>query len=51
METMWRNSIKDHKTVQVEIKPIFDGSSKRPREFRVKYQIDNEDPVFEVFTN
>jgi len=40
MEMMWKNEIRNGKTVSIEIEPIFSGSSKRPTEFNVDYWID-----------
>ena len=42
MENEWAKALGEGKKVKVEIKAIFDGESKRPNRFEVKYWIDGE---------
>jgi hypothetical protein len=42
MENLWAKELKAGKTVKVEIKPIFEGSYKRPSKILVEYEIDGE---------
>ena len=42
MENDWAQALKDGKTVDVDIKAVFDGASKRPEAFRVDYKIDGK---------
>jgi hypothetical protein len=43
MENSWTKAVNEGKKVEVKIKPVYEGSSKRPSEYRVKYTIDGED--------
>jgi len=51
MENTWANALKDGKKVDVNIQPIYSGSSTRPDRFIVKYSIDNGRPVNIDFKN
>jgi len=51
MENSWTKAANEGKKVEVKIKPIYEGSSKRPSEFRVEYTIDNVKPNIEKFKN
>lgn len=51
MENTWANALKDGKQVNVKIEPSYSGSNKRPESFTVTYQIDNDRPVKETFSN
>jgi hypothetical protein len=42
MEGTWKTAIAKGKKVQIEISPIFEGSSKRPNKYEVEYWIDGE---------
>ena len=42
METLWKNSLRSGKKVEVDIRPIFEGPSKRPIGFDVDYWIDGK---------
>ncbi|MGV8830251.1 MAG: DNA/RNA non-specific endonuclease [Breznakibacter sp.] len=42
METAWVDALKAGKKVEVEIVPVFSGSSKRPVKFEVEYWIDGK---------
>jgi hypothetical protein len=42
MENLWATALSEGKTVQVEITPIYDGTSWRPTEFYVEYAIDGK---------
>ena len=47
LENSWATSINSGKKVDVKIKVIFDGNSKRPSRYEVEYWIDGEefDPI------
>ncbi len=45
MEKRWAQALKDGKKVEVEIKPIFEGTSKGPIEFEVFYKIDGVENI------
>jgi hypothetical protein len=47
MENEWADALKRQETVEVSIKPLYSGSSKRPAGFRVMYFIDNGTGVME----
>ncbi len=51
MENTWAKATAEGKKVDVTIKPIYDGNSKRPSEFRVEYAIDGGEPIPEIFPN
>ena len=40
MENQWKNALQESKEVKVTIYVVYDGASKRPKEFNVKYFID-----------
>jgi hypothetical protein len=40
LETQWKNAINAGKKVEVNIQPVYSGSSARPDSFRVQYKID-----------
>ncbi len=40
MENQWKNALQESKEVKVTIDVVYDGASKRPKEFNVKYFID-----------
>jgi filamentous hemagglutinin len=40
LENTWAKAVADGKKVDVTIKPVYDGTSKRPSEFKVEYSID-----------
>ncbi|WP_206191792.1 DNA/RNA non-specific endonuclease [Shewanella carassii] len=42
MENKWADALKSGKEVSVDIKPIYEGASKRPTAFDVKYWIDGK---------
>ena len=42
MENLWDNALNEKKTVEVDIKPNYEGTSKRPKEFKVIYKIDGK---------
>jgi hypothetical protein len=50
MENEWSAALKEGKAVDVEIKAVFDGASKRPEAFRVEYVIDGK-PSTRTFFN
>ncbi len=50
MENEWAAALKDGKKVDVDIKAVFDGDSKRPEAFRVEYVIDGK-PSTRTFFN
>ncbi|WP_198574662.1 DNA/RNA non-specific endonuclease [Caulobacter hibisci] len=50
MENEWAAALKDGKAVDVDIKAVFDGDSKRPEAFRVEYVIDGK-PSTRTFFN
>ena len=39
MENQWKNALQESKEVKVTIDVVYDGASKRPKEFNVKYFI------------
>lgn len=51
MENTWANALKDGKKVDVNIQPIYSGSSARPDRVIVKYSIDGGRPVNVDFKN
>jgi hypothetical protein len=51
MENGWARAVNDGKSVDVAIKPSYDGDSSRPDMFTVQYHIEGEDPVEETFDN
>lgn len=50
MENTLADAIKDGKTVNLKIEPVYEGESGRPSEFRISYSIDGEKTVT-VFKN
>ena len=40
LETQWKNLLNEGKRVEVNIKPIYSGSSKRPDSFEISYAVD-----------
>ena len=42
MENKWADALNSGKEVSIDIKPIYEGSSKRPSAFKVKYWIDGK---------
>jgi hypothetical protein len=42
MENSWTKAASEGKKVEVKIKPVYEGSSKRPSEYRVEYSIDGK---------
>ena len=42
MENIWAKEMVDGKDVKIEVKAIFEGTSKRPSKFEVEYWIDNK---------
>ncbi len=42
MENSWAKAANEGKKVEVKIKPIYEGSSKRPVKFEVEYKIDGK---------
>jgi len=51
MENSWTKAANEGKKVEVKIKPIYNGSSKRPSEYFIEYKIDNGKPIIEKFKN
>ncbi|MFT3738780.1 MAG: DNA/RNA non-specific endonuclease [Breznakibacter sp.] len=53
LETQWSKALKEGKLVEVEIRPIFEGSSKRPVAFEVDYKINSNlsTTIIENLTN
>lgn len=51
LERMWYNALKAGKKVEVSIKLRYDGSSKRPKEFDIKYKIDNGKTIGKIISN
>ena len=45
MENDWAKELAAGKKVEVDIRPIFEGTSKRPIEFEVFYKINGEEFV------
>ena len=41
MEMQWKQALEQGKKVEVDIKPIYSGNSKRPDSFEIKFSIDN----------
>ena len=50
MERSWQTALQAGKKVEVDIKVIYEGSSKRPKKFEVDYTIDGEN-FFQPFIN
>ena len=50
LENTWTKAVAEGKNVEVKIKPIYEGSSRRPSEYKVKYTIDGEEH-YENFSN
>ncbi len=50
MEMLWKNSLRSGKKVEVDIRPVFEGASKRPTKFKVQYKIDGQ-PFQRSFDN
>lgn len=51
LERIWRNELDRGSVVKVDIKPVYTGSSKRPDEIVVTYQIGNRDPISKSIEN
>jgi len=51
LENTWNKATAEGKKVDVTIKPIYDGNSKRPSRFEVKYMVDGWKPIKENFSN
>lgn len=51
MENTWASALKEGKSVNVKIEPIYSGPSVRPNRFNVKYSIDGGRPVNVDFKN
>ena len=51
LETLWNKAASEGKKVEVTVKPIYEGSSKRASEFRVEYTIDGGEVIPERFLN
>ena len=49
MENKWDNALQEGKKVEVDIKPIYDGASRRPEAFEVQYRINGSlyEAIFE----
>ena len=45
MENKWADALKNGKEVKVEIKPLYEGSDKRPSAFQAKYWIDGKKKI------
>ena len=41
-EKRWENALKEGKEVEVTINVVYDGASKRPKEFNINYSIDKK---------
>ncbi len=50
MENKWDNALKEGKKVEIDIQPIYKGTSNRPDEFIVKYKVDGR-PYVKQFKN
>ena len=42
MENQWKNALQEGKEVEVTINVVYDGASKRPKEFNINYSIDKK---------
>lgn len=42
MENQWKNALQESKEVKVTIDVVYDGASKRPKEFNIIYSIDKK---------
>lgn len=51
LERLWYNAIKVGKKVEVTIKLSYDGLSKRPQRFDIKYRIDNGKTISRIIGN
>ena len=53
MEKEWANALKETppKKVTVKINPVYEGNSKRPIEFNVKYKIGDNEAVIKSIKN
>jgi len=51
MENSWATALKDGKTVNVNIQPIYSGSNTRPDRLIVQYSVDGGRPVNVDFKN
>ena len=45
MEQEWANALKEGKKVEVDIQPIYNGTSTRPDSFSVHYKIDGKETI------
>ncbi len=51
MENIWKTALESGKKVEVDIKVIYQGSSKRPAGFEVDYWIEGIKKPVEIFKN
>ena len=51
LENGWVKSLKEGKTVEVKIEPIYKNTDIRPNKFRVSYYVDNKDFSYIEFYN
>ncbi|MBO2535686.1 DNA/RNA non-specific endonuclease [Rummeliibacillus suwonensis] len=42
LETSWKKALEEGKEVTVRVKPIYEGKSSRPTEFKISYTIDGK---------
>lgn len=48
VENRWKNALQEGKEVNVTIDIVYDGRSKRPKEFNINYIIDNNDDTLTI---
>jgi hypothetical protein len=51
LENDWAKSLKEGKTVQVKISPVYEGNDPRPVRFEIEYKTGNERWKLEKFKN
>lgn len=51
MENGWKEALSNNKTVEVKIRPLYEGISHRPASFEIKFRIGNEKWVCRKFLN
>jgi hypothetical protein len=51
LENDWAKSLKEGKTVQVRISPVYEGDNPRPVRFEIEHKTGNERWVIEKFQN
>uniref|UniRef100_UPI000AF5F25D DNA/RNA non-specific endonuclease n=1 Tax=Pseudomonas syringae TaxID=317 RepID=UPI000AF5F25D len=51
MENKWASALKEGKSVDVKVEPVYNGQSVRPEKFTVTYKIGSERPVRETYVN